>query len=653
MDFRYLNLLSKEYPNVDSVSEEIINLSAIKSLPKGTEYFFSDLHGEHEAFIHILRSASGIIRTKIDAAFEQSVSERERNVLSSLIYDPEYELRQIKERIDNYDDWCKITIYRLVKVCKAVSSKYTRLKVRNRIPEGFQYIIEELLHTDDIENKTSYYNSIINSIVEINMADRFIIAMCILIGRLAIDRLHIIGDIYDRGPHADEIMEELMRIHDVDIQWGNHDISWMGAVTGNLALVANVIRLGISYNNFDLLEDGYGINLRALSVFAAKVYQNDHCELFIPHILDDNKYDPVDISLAAKMHKAMAVIQFKLEGQLIRRHPEYGMDDRILIDKINYDKESVMCYGKEYSLKDSIFPTVDPANPLELTADEEELMNTIAFSFRHSHRLNKHVKFLYSNGSMYKCVNSNLLYHGCIPMDDNGNFMEVKHGDKRYSGKEYLDFIDEQVRKAYFCEYNSDEQINARDYLWYLWCGPNSPLFGKDRMVTFERYFILDPDTHKENMNSYYRLIDEKSICEKILLEFNMNIKKSHIINGHVPVRIKQGEKPVKGGGLLFMIDGGISKAYHAQTGIGGYTFIFNSKYLALAEHKPYVFAENDEETESAPTVKIVELMKNRVLVSDTDEGMEIERKINDLKQLLEAYRTGLIKENQKHNYIF
>lgn len=652
MNFKYLNLLSKEYTNVDAVSAEIINLNAIKSLPKGTEYFFSDLHGEHEAFIHILRSASGIIRTKIDAAFEQSVSEKERNILSSLIYNPVEKIRKIKETTDNYNDWCKVTIYRLVKVCKAVSSKYTRLKVRNRIPEGYQYIIEELLHTDDIENKSLYYNSIVNSIVDTGIADNFIIAISILISRLAIDRLHIIGDIFDRGPHADEIMDELMRIHDVDIQWGNHDISWMGAITGNWALVANVIRLGISYNNFDLLEDGYGINLRALSVFAARVYHNDPCELFVPHILDDNKYDPVDISLAAKMHKAMAIIQFKLEGQLIKRHPEYNMDDRILLDKINYERNTVMCYGKEYHLKDNLFPTVDPANPLELTNDEIELMTTIAFSFRHSTRLNKHIKFIYDNGSMYKCVNSNLLYHGCIPMDEHGDFIKVTHNNKTYSGKTYLDYIDLQVRKAYFSEYDSKEQKYARDYLWYLWCGVNSPLFGKDRMVTFERYFILDPETHKETMNSYYKLIDHRNCCEKILCEFSLDPSKSHIINGHVPVKIKQGENPVKGDGLLFMIDGGISKAYHAQTGIGGYTFIYNSRYLALAEHNPYT-DNPDDDTETAPSVKIVELMKKRVMVADTDEGKQIDKKINDLQELLEAYRNGTIKENQRYKDIY
>ena len=646
---RYLKLLAKEYPNIESASEEIINLNAILSLPKGTEYFFSDIHGENEAFIHILRSASGIIRTKIDDTFQQSVSEQERSNLASLIYKPEKELLRIKEQEPYFDDWCKITIYRLIKVCKAVSSKYTRSKVRKRIPNGFQYIVEELLHTDDVENKTHYYNEIINAIIDIDMAEKFIIAICDLIGQLSIDKLHIIGDIFDRGPHADLIMNELMRIYNVDIQWGNHDISWMGAIAGNWALAANVIRLGISYNNFDLLEDGYGINLRSLSVFAAKVYQDDPCTLFIPHILDENKYDPVDISLAAKMHKAIAVIQFKVEGQLIRRHPEYEMDDRLLLDKVNFSEGTITIGGKKYELKDKLFPTVDPENPLELTAEEKELMNTISASFRHSEMLQEHIKFLYSHGSMYKIVNSNLLYHGCIPMDKGGNFTLTKFGSKACSGREYLEFIDSQVRKAYFGKSGTDEKNNAKDFMWYLWCGAKSPLFGKDKMAAFEKYFIAEPKLHAEETNPYYKQINDRSICEKILVEFSLSAENAHIINGHVPVKIKEGESPIKGGGLLFMIDGGISKAYHSQTGIGGYTFIFNSRYLALAEHKPYEISESGTiPKEQSPVIHIVELMKNRVLVSDTDEGAEMVERINELKLLLKAYRSGSIKEIQK-----
>lgn len=619
------------------------------SLPKGTEYFFSDLHGEHEAFIHILRSASGIIRTKIDDTFEQSVSEQGRTILAALIYNPEKELQNIKLKEKNFDDWCKITIYRLVKVCKAVSSKYTRSKVRKRIPDGFQYIIEELLHSDDIENKSHYYNEIINSIVEIKRTERFIVAICSLISQLAIDKLHIIGDIFDRGPHADEIMNELMQLHYVDIQWGNHDISWMGAVTGNWACIANVIRLGISYNNFDLLEDGYGINLRSLSVFASKIYQDDPCALFTPHILDENKYDPVDISLAAKMHKAIAIIQFKVEGQLIARHPEYHMADRIMLNEINFEKNTIIINEKEYALKDPLFPTINPKNPLELTADEEELMTTIASSFRHSEILQKHIKFIYSHGSMYKTINSNLLYHGCIPMTEDGDFIKVTFEGKEYSGKSYLDYIDEQVRRAYFAPSGSDEKHYARDFMWYLWCGANSPLFGKSKMSAFEKYFITAPETHREKPNPYYKLVDNRNICEKLLLEFGLTPENSHIINGHVPVKIKDGESPIKGGGLLFMIDGGISKAYQSQTGIGGYTLIFNSRFLALAAHKPYVECDiANNPMEMSPTVQIVELMKQRVLVSHTDEGKEIAKQIEELKALLEAYISGAVKEHYK-----
>lgn len=645
MNIRYLELLSREYPSVEAASEQIIRLKAVLSLPKGTEYFFSDLHGEHEAFFRILRSASGIIRTKIDDTFGQSVSEQERTALASLIYAPEKELPKIRAASGDFDDWCRIAIYRLVKVCKAVSSKYTRSQVRKKIPDGYQNIVEELLHTDDVENKSHYYSEIITSIIEIKMAERFIVVLSTLIGQLAIDKLHIIGDIFDRGPHADEIMDELMRLHSVDVQWGNHDISWMGAVTGNWACIANVIRLGISYNNFDLLEDGYGINLRSLSVFASTVYEDDPCEIFTPHILDENKYDPVDIRLAAKMHKAIAIIQFKVEGQLILRHPEYRMNDRILLDKINYADKTVTVNGTVYPLRDSLFPTVNPADPLALTEEESELMTTIAASFRHSENLQRHIKFLYSNGSMYKSVNTNLLYHGCIPMTEDGEFAKVTFDGRAYSGKSYLDYIDEKVRTAYFGASGSAEKHDARDFIWYLWCGTLSPLFGKSKMSTFEKYFIDAPETHKERMNPYYKQVDKRETCEKILREFGLSPENAHIINGHVPVKIKEGESPVKGGGLLYVIDGGISKAYQSQTGIGGYTLIFNSRFLALAAHKPY--GEN-EDGELSPEVRIVEQMKQRVLVAHTDEGKELAEEIEELKALLDAYRSGAVKEKEK-----
>lgn len=644
VDPHYLRLLAREYPNADAAASEIINLNAIRYLPKGTEYFFSDLHGEYEAFGYLLNSASGIIRDKIEWLFQKSVGLSDREELADLIYKPEPVLGAKEKGTEAYHEWCRITIYRLVQVCKTVSSKYTRSKVRKKMPEQFAYIIDELLHADTEETKEQYYGEIIHSVIRTHMAESFIIAISRLIRQCCIDMLHIIGDIFDRGPHADIVMDELMGYHDVDIQWGNHDISWMGAATGNLALVANVVRLGVSYNNFDLLEDGYGINLRALSMFAAEVYQDDPCTIFTPHILDENTYDPVDIPLAAKMHKAIAIIQFKLEGQLIARHPEYQMEDRVLLDKIDFRKGTIWVQGQTYELTDRLFPTVSPECPLELTQAEEDLIHTLAISFAHSERLAKHIKYLYAHGSMYKCVNSNLLYHGCIPMTENGAFDCIPLGGAFHCGKELLDYIDDQVHRAYFAAPGSEERQNASDFLWYLWCGPKSPLFGKSKLAAFERYFILEPETHVEERNPYYSLIEDRSTCENILREFGLDPARSHIVNGHVPVKIRQGESPIKAGGLLFIIDGGISKAYQKQTGIGGYTLIFNSHHLALAQHKPYELAKQNL-SKNAPSMQIVEIMPRRLTVNDTDNGKCIARQIEELTELLKAYRNGQMKE--------
>lgn len=645
IDQHYLRLLAKEYPTTKAAAAEIINLKATMSLPKGTEYFFSDLHGEHEAFIHMLRSASGVIRTKIDDLFEKSITEPERTALAALIYHPEEELRRLTSLEGGCSaDWYRITIYRLVEVCKEVASKYTRSQVRRKMPEGFEDTIEELLHTGDTYDKSHYFNQIINTIIETGVAEEFITGLCTLIGHLAVDRLHIIGDIFDRGPHADAIMEELTH-YSVDIQWGNHDISWMGAAAGSWPLIANVLRLGISFNSFDLLEDGYGINLRPLSVFASQVYKDDPCTVFTPRILDENKYDPVDIQLAAKMYKAMAVIQFKLEGQLIERHPEYKMDDRLLLSKTDFSKGTVTVGGAEHPLSDTLFPTIDPKRPLALTPQEQELMLTISASFRHSERLQRHIKFIYAHGGMYRCFNDNLLFHGCIPMTPEGEFVTVPFGGKPHSGKAYLDYIDSQVRAAYFAPVGSQERSDALDFMWYLWCGKNSPLFGKSKMASFERTFLTDKATHKETMNPYYKLVEQRETCEKVLREFGLDPARAHIVNGHVPVKIKQGESPVKGDGLLFIIDGGMSKAYHSQTGIGGYTLIYNSHSLALAEHRPFVPVSGGCPEECAPSVQVVELMKQRMSVSDTDRGREIARQIEELQALLAAYRNGMIKE--------
>lgn len=640
-DLAYLKLMSREYPTVEAASSEIVNLMAICGLPKGTEYFFSDLHGEYEAFIHLLRSSSGIIREKIKETFGHIVSEEDEIQLANLIYYPDRQIAKLKQEQRYTEDWQRIALYRLVQICKEVSSKYSRSKVRKKMPPEFAYAIDELLHVDyNDDNKKVYYSEIIRSIIDIEMADSFIIALCRLIQNLTIDNLHIIGDIFDRGPRADIIMEELMQFHDVDIQWGNHDISWMGASTGNPACICSVLRIAISYNGFDVLEDGYGINIRPLSMFAAKVYHDDPCARFMPRILDQNIYDAVDPGLAAKMHKAIAVIQFKVEGQIIKRHPEYEMDNRILLTAIDYEKGTVTIEGKEYPMMDMNFPTIDPADPLKLSQEEEELLHTLTLSFCHSSLLHKHIKFLYSNGSMYKCCNSNLLYHGCIPMKEDGSFDEMVVDGRGYRGKELMDFIDKQVKNAYFLPDSAPDKETSRDFMWYLWCGAKSPVFGKDKMTTFEHYFVEDREASREKMNPYYKLSVQEEYCDRILEEFGLLTTGSHIINGHVPVKIKDGETPIKAGGKLFIIDGGLSKAYQGTTGIAGYTLIFNSRHLALAEHKPF-----DPKKESTPRVSIVEKMQKRIMVADTDDGKELARRIEDLKELVAAYRKGALKE--------
>jgi fructose-1,6-bisphosphatase-3 len=641
-DIAYLRLLAREYPNIKEASSEIINLMAICGLPKGTEYFFSDLHGEYEAFIHLLRSASGTIRVKIRETFGYIIPENEQMELANLIYDPEKILTRLNREGRNTMDWQRITINRLVEICKVTGSKYTRSKVRKKMPKEFAYILDELLHVDhNDENKKVYYEEIIRSITDTELGDKFIIVLCELIRNLAIDKLHIIGDIFDRGPRADIIMNRLMESHDVDIQWGNHDVDWMGAASGNPACVCNVLRIAISYNSFDVLEDGYGINLRPLSMFAAKVYRDDPCIRFSPKILDQNIYDAVDPGLAAKMHKAIAMIQFKVEGQIIRRHPGYKMDDRILLENVDYEKGTVMIGDKEYPMLDTYFPTIDPSYPLKLTVEEEELLHTLVLSFRHSDLLQKHIRFLYSNGALYKCCNGNLMYHGCIPMREDGSFESMIFDGQEMSGKELMDYIGEQIRRAYFLKDDALDKQNAVDFMWYLWCGAKSPVFGKDRMTTFENYFVEDKTTHKEKFNPYYKLSQNEEVCNRILEEFGLPAEGSHIINGHVPVKIKDGETPVKANGKLYVIDGGLSKAYQKQTGIAGYTLIYNSHHLALAEHMPF-----HPDKENTPRVSITEKMPVRVLVGNTDKGEELKTRIADLCELVSAYRSGLLKEH-------
>ena len=638
MDIKYLRLLAKEYPTIESAASEIINLSAIRSLPKGTEYFFSDIHGEYEAFLHMLRSASGMIKIKTDLVLGKTVSAADREKLAELIYYPEKEIARLTNSGELSDEWKRLTIYRLILVCETVSAKYTRSRIRKRIPEDMVYILDELLNVTDDVNKDYYYDEIISAIISTGIAETFIISLCRLIQSVCIDRLHIIGDIFDRGPRADVILDELMKMHDVDIQWGNHDISWMGAAAGNDALIANVIRIAMRYNNFDVLEDGYGLNLRALAVFAAETYENDDCRLYMPNALDDNIYDPVDLKLAAKMHKAITVIQMKLEGQLIAKHPEWEMTDRDLFGRTDFVKGTVTIDGREHELLDKSFPTVDPESPLNLSEGEAELMKVLNATFRHSEKLQRHIRFIYAKGAMYKTCNNNLLFHGCIPMDENGELQSVNIRGQKYSGKALLDKLGELVNQAYFS--SGEEKEYANDFMWYLWCGPKSPLYGKDKMAFFERGLIADKSLHTENYNAYYTFSERAEVCMSLLDMFGLDSEKGHIINGHVPVKIKNGESPVKAEGKLFVIDGGISKAYQSTTGIAGYTLIYDSHSLNLAEHKPFVAGESG----NTPTIRLVEKLEHRANISDTDKGEEILDKISDLRQLLEAYKAGAIK---------
>ena len=644
MDKKYLSLLAKDFPTIDSAVSEIVNLSAIRSLPKGTEYFFSDIHGEYEAFLHMLKSASGMIKNKIDTALGKTVSGAEREALAYLIYYPDKQMKKLHKQGELNDEWRRLTIYRLILVCEAVSAKYTRSRVRKRIPKDMVYILDELLNVTDDVGKEYYYDEIITTILDTGIADRFIKSLCELIQSLAIDKLHIIGDIYDRGPRADIIMDELMKMHEVDIEWGNHDISWMGAASGNWALIANVIRISMRYNNFDVLEDGYGLNLRALAVFTGETYKDDDCALFMPQTLDDNIYDPVDTKLVAKMHKAITVIQLKLEGQLIERHPEWNMDERSVFRRVDFDNGTVSLGGRKYPLLDANFPTVFHDCPLSLTDEENELMTVLSNSFMHSERLNSHIRFLYSKGSMYKTINGNLLFHGCIPLDKNGKLQSVNIAGRQYSGKALLDKLDEIANKSYFLPVGSERDY-AADFMWYLWCGACSPLYGKDKMAFFERYFLDNKELQKENYNAYYHYFEQAEVCGWILEMFGLSPESGHIINGHVPVKIKNGESAIKAEGRLFVIDGGISKAYQKATGIAGYTLIYDSHSLNLAEHKPFIAGES----EHTPEIHLVEKLARRANISDTDKGAELLEQINDLRELLSAYRSGEIKESGRN----
>lgn len=641
----YLEILSRQYPTISSASTEIINLEAILNLPKGTEHFISDIHGEYESFTHMLRNASGVLKRKIDEIFDGSLTQKEKASLATLIYYPEQKLDLIKTNEhdkQNIKDWYKVTLYRLVEVCRSVSSKYTRSKVRKALPKDFSYIIEELLHEQEgLINKHEYYNGIIETIIDIDRADEFIVAISKVIQRLVVDRLHILGDIYDRGPGADIIMDALMSHHSIDIQWGNHDILWMGAASGEESCICNALRISLRYANLTSVEDGYGINLLPLATFSVEYYGNDPCKSFMPRTIDKN-ISKKDALLIAKMHKAISIIQFKLEGQIIKAHPEFLMDDRLILDKIDPNAGTVTLYSKTYKLNDTNFPTIDFKDPYKLTQQEKELLCKIKHSFINSEKLQRHIKFLYTKGSMYLIYNSNLLYHGCIPLNEDGSFKAVNIGGTDYYGRSLLDKFDRCARKAYF----SKDKFSM-DMMWYLWCGPYSPEFGKKKMTTFERYFIDDKSTHVEEKNYYYKYRDNETICNNIFNEFNLDPHKSHIINGHIPVKTKEGESPIKAGGKLLVIDGGFCRAYQPETGIAGYTLIYNSYGLMLSAHEPFESTKKaiTEEKDILSSTMILEHCAARKRVADTDIGTELKKQIKDLKMLLVAYRNGIIKE--------
>ena len=646
MELKYLKSLANQYRNIAAASTEIINLQAILNLPKGTEHFLTDIHGEYEQFNHVLKNGSGAVRRQIDEEFGNTLSNKDKKSLATLIYYPKEKLDIVLTEEDNIEDWYKITLHRLVQITKRVASKYTRSKVRKALPKDFAYIIEELItEKSDISDKEGYYNEIIHTIIRIGRAQEFIIALSYLIQRLVIDHLHIVGDIYDRGPGPHIIMDTLMNYHSVDIQWGNHDIVWMGAACGHLPCIATVLRIAARYGNLDTLEDGYGINLIPLATFALDTYQDVNCDAFA--IKYNTDYNTKDLSLDMKIHKAIAIIQFKLEGQVIKKHPEFEMDERLLLDKINYEKKTIMVYGKEYPIIDTDFPTVDPERPYDLTPDEEQMMERIRQAFLKCEKLQQHVRFLYSNGGLYKIHNSNLLYHGCVPLDKEGNFKSVNVDGKEYRGKGLYDILDNYARKGYYAKNDPAGMRKAQDYIWYIWAGPNSPVFGKDKMTTFERYFIEDKETHKEVKNSYYSMLDREDILNRILQEFGLDTKKSHIINGHVPVELKKGETPIKCEGKLLIIDGGFSKAYQSKTGIAGYTLVANSHGLRLVAHEPFESTEAAilHESDIFSDSTVVETAPTRIRVSDTDVGAELKESIKQLELLLQSYRDGTIIE--------
>lgn len=644
LELRYLQRLAELFPNIAKASTEIINLQSILNLPKGTEHFITDIHGEYEAFSHVLRNGSGAVKKKIDDVFGHTLGRAEKKGLATLIYYPREKIDLVKKKEEHMDDWYRITLYRLIEVCKTVASKYTRSKVRKALPKDFAYVIEELItEKSEVLDKGAYYDSIVDTIIDIGRAEEFIVALSELIQRLVVDHLHILGDIYDRGPGPDNIMDKLIEYHSLDIQWGNHDIVWMGAAAGQQACIATVIKNSVSYGNLDILEDGYGINLLPLATFALETYKNDPCTVF--SIKGNRSFTTTETDLNMKMHKAIVVIQLKLEGQLIARRPGFRMSDRRLLDKIDYEQGTIDWYGKTLKLRDSNFPTIDPKDPYRLTEEEQNLMERLQAAFEHCEKLQRHMMLLLNKGSIYKVYNNNLLYHGCVPLDENGAFRKVDIYGKTYYGKELYDVLETYVRKAFFAR-NEMEKEKGKDILWYIWSSPNSPLFGKDKMATFEGYFLEEPETHKEEKNPYYRLLNDENIVNQILREFGLG-EDAILVNGHVPVLQKTGESPVKCGGKVLVIDGGFSKAYQSKTGIAGYTLIYNSYGMMLVAHEPFSSTEEAiaNETDIHSDRIMVKMAPRRMLVGDTDTGAALRERIGELKQLLEAYRSGLIIE--------
>jgi fructose-1,6-bisphosphatase-3 len=646
-NLKYLKLLAKQYPTIAEASTEIINLEAILNLPKGTEHFLADLHGEYEPFVHVLRNGSGAVKIKIQEVFGNTLMDSEKKSLATLVYYPEQKLEIVLKEEKDINDWYRINLYRLIELCRYASSKYTRSKVRKALPKDFSYIIEELLHEEcNNADKQEYYDGIINTIIEIERAKEFIIAISYLIQRLVIDRLHIIGDIYDRGPRPDIIIDTLMDYHSVDIQWGNHDILWMGAASGNTTCIANVLRIAARYSNLDVIEDIYGINLLPLATFALKYYKDDPCTAFIPKSNDETGHGNAEIELISKMHKAIAIIQFKLENEIIKRRPEFNLEHRLLLDKINYSEGTITANNVTYELNDRNFPTISPNTPFELTSEEKKLIEKLQISFINSDKLQKHVLFLFNKGSISLTYNSNLLFHGCIPFNKDKTFKSMIINEIEYKGKKLLDKFDTLAREGFFNNRGSEEKLYGMDIMWYLWTGSCSSLFGKEDMATFERYFIKDKTTHKEKKNPYYDFRDTEEMCNLIFEEFGLNPYESKIINGHVPVKNKFGENPIKANGKLIVIDGGFAKAYRCQTGLAGYTLTYNSFGLHLISHQPFKSLEDafNKEIDILSSRKIVEKL-DRKKVGDTDIGKELKNQITDLKLLLRAYRKGLINE--------